>query len=82
MIIYRLKEKPMNHFDEIKNIDSNQVKILQEQNINLTKQIQEIQLKLDEIKEFKKKEQSSPKKKDNSLHRIESSLVSEKYSCI
>lgn len=75
--IYRLKEESIKNIDEIKNIDSNQVKILQEQNINLTKQVQNIQLKLDELKEFKKNEQTSPKIMDNSLQRIESSMVNE-----
>lgn len=82
MNFYRLKEEPIKHIDETKMIDSNQVKILQDQNINLTKQIQEIQLKLDELKESKKNEQCSPKRMDNTLHRIETSLVSEHFLCI
>jgi hypothetical protein len=53
--------------------------MLQEQNINLTKQVQNIQLKLDELKEFKKNEQSSPKIMDYSLQRIESSLVNKNH---
>ncbi|XP_025416615.1 putative uncharacterized protein DDB_G0290989 isoform X2 [Sipha flava] len=72
-----LKEKSIKNIDETNIIDSNQVKMLQEQNINLTKQVQNIQLKLDELKEFKKNEQSSPKIMDYSLQRIESSLDKE-----
>lgn len=74
--LYRLKNKSMNFIDETKTFESNQIKLLQEQNIDLAKQLQDIKSKLDELQEYKKIEQTSSKKFDDNIQQIETLLVS------
>jgi len=57
----------MEHMNKTKNIESKQVKVLQEQNIDLAKQLQEIKLKLDECEKYNKI--------DGNIHLLQSSLV-------
>jgi len=73
---YRLKES-LEHIDkQVTVIEPNQVKLLQEQNITLAKQLQEIKWILDELKEFKTIEQINSNKINNdNIERIEISLV-------
>lgn len=73
---YRLKEEPSKHVDQETTVDeSSYIKLLQEQNVVLTKQLQEIKLNLDELKEYKTK-QTSSNKINNDTQKIETSLVS------
>lgn len=73
--VYRLKEEPLKCVNATRIIESNQVKLLQEQNVILAKQLQEIKLKLDELEQHKKKEEISSNKINNDLQKIETSLV-------
>jgi len=61
--------------NETKISESSQIKLLQEQNIDLVKQLEEIKSKLDKFEEYKKVEQTFSKEIDN-IQRIDSSLVS------
>lgn len=73
--VYRLKEEPLKCVNETRIIEFNQVKLLQEQNGVLAKQLQEIQSKLNKLEEHKKIEKIS-NRIDNDFQRIETSLVS------
>lgn len=75
MDVYRLNEESLNNTREIKITESCQVKQLQEQIINLAKQLQEIKSKLDESERFKTNEQTNLKNIDNNSQIFESSLV-------
>lgn len=76
MNLYRLKNKSINCIDENKTIEYNQIKLPQEQNIDLAKQLQDIKSKLDEFQDYKKIEQTNSKKIDCNIQQIETSLVS------
>lgn len=66
----------MHHNNENRTIESNQVKLLQEQNIELAKQLQEIKFKINELEKYKEIKQVSIKEKDNNHQIIESNMVS------
>ncbi|VVC40639.1 Hypothetical protein CINCED_3A005758 [Cinara cedri] len=75
MEILKFNEESKKHMNESKTtIKSNQITFLQEQNIDLVKQLQEIKLKLAEFEKLKNIEQTNSKKIDNNLQIIESSL--------
>lgn len=76
MNLCRLKNKSINCIDENKTIEYNQIKLPQEQNIDLAKQLQDIKSKLDEFQDYKKIEQTNSKNIDNNIQQIETSLVS------
>lgn len=76
MYAHRLKEKSSKHNNKITIINSDQVELLQEQNINLVKQLHEVKSKLNELEECKKNEQSNSNKYNTDIQKIESSLVS------
>lgn len=73
MNIYRLNEEPMKHTGEI--IQSNLIKQLQEQNVDLAKQLQEIKSKLDELEACKTNEPTSLKNNNNNFQKNDSSMV-------
>jgi len=75
MDAFRLKIESLNSLNESKISESNQIKLLQEQNIDLAKQLGEIKSKLDELEGYKKVEQICSKEIDNNLQ-IDFSLVS------
>lgn len=56
-------------------IESNKVELLQQQNEELAKQLQEIKSKVDVIEGYKQVQLTSSDQIDNNLQRIESSLV-------
>lgn len=59
MSAYRLREELTDHNDRTKTV--NQVnQLLQDQNVNLEKQLLEIKLKLNELKDHKKNDHTSP----------------------
>lgn len=76
MYAHRLKEHSSKHNNKITIINSDQVELLQEQNINLAKQLHEVKSKLNELEECKKNEHSSSTKYNIDIKKIESSLVS------
>jgi len=76
MDAFRLKRESLNCMNEIKISESSQIKLLQEQNIDLAKQLGEIKSKLDEFERYKKIEQICSKEIDNNIQIIDSSLVS------
>jgi len=71
----RLKGESPNYINETKISERNQVQLLQEQNIDLAKQLEEIKSKLEKLERFKKAEQTYSKKNDN-LQKIDSLSVS------
>lgn len=75
MYAHRLIEQSSKH-NKITIINSDQVELLQEQNINLAKRLHEVKSKLNELEEHKKNEQSSSTKYNIDIKKIESSLVS------
>lgn len=73
---YRLKEEPSKpDGQEISVTETSHVKLLQEQNIVLARQLQEIKLNLDELKGYKTIEQTSLNKINNDTQKIDTSLV-------
>ncbi|KAL4088610.1 hypothetical protein QTP88_023699 [Uroleucon formosanum] len=70
-----LKREPLNCMNEIKISESSQIKLLQEQNIDLAKQLGEIKSKLDKFEGYKKVEQRCSKEISDNNQRIGSSLV-------
>jgi len=73
---FRLKRESLNCMNETKISESNQIKLLQEQNIDLAKQLGEIKSKLDELEGYKKVEQSCSKEIDYNIQKVGSSVVS------
>lgn len=71
-----MKNKSTNLINETKTIESNQLKLLQEQNIDLAKELQDIKLKLDVLQEHKIFDETTSKKTDDNIQKIEISLVS------
>jgi len=72
---YRLKEEPSKpDGQEISVTETSHVKLLQEQNIVLARQLQEIKLNLDELKGYKTIEQTSLNKINNDTQKIDTSL--------
>lgn len=76
MDAFRLKKESLNCMNETKICETSQIKLLQEQNIDLAKQLGEIKSKLDEFERYKKVEQTCSKDFDNNIQIIDSSLVS------
>lgn len=72
---FRLKRESPNYINETKISECNQVQLLQEQNIDLAKQLVEIKSKLDKLERYKKAEQTYLKENDN-LQKINSLSVS------
>jgi len=73
-VFYRLKENPLNHINEnMTVIESNYVKLLQEQNIALIRQLQETKWKL--CKFDIPIEQTSSNEISKDIQEIETSLV-------
>ncbi|KAF0758267.1 Uncharacterized protein FWK35_00012470 [Aphis craccivora] len=66
-----LKGESPNYINETKISERNQVQLLQEQNIDLAKQLEEIKSKLEKLERYKKAEQTYSKKNDN-LQKIDS----------
>lgn len=75
---FRLKRESLNCINETKIKECNQVQLLQEQNIDLARQLGEIKSKLDRLEGYKIVEQACSNKIDYNLQRTESSLVSSK----
>lgn len=75
MNAFRLKGESPNYKNETKISERNQVQLLQEQNIDLAKQLVEIKSQLDKLERYKNAEQTYSKKYDN-LQKINSSSVS------
>lgn len=76
MYAYRLKEESSKHNNKITIINTDQVELLQGQNIHLAKQLREVKSKLNELEKRKKNEQLSSIKYNTDIQKIESSLVS------
>lgn len=66
----------MHHNNENRTVESNQVKLLQEQNIELAKQLQEIKFKINKLEKYKEITQVNIKEKDNNHQTVESNMVS------
>jgi len=75
MDAFRLKVESFNCMNETKISESNQIKLLQEQNIDLAKHLGDIKSKLDELEGYKKVEQICSKVIVNNLQ-IDFSLIS------
>jgi len=75
MNAFRLKGESSNYINETKISEHNQVQLLQEQNIDLAKQLEEIKSKLDKLERYKNAEQTYSKKNDN-FQKINSLSVS------
>ncbi|XP_025197334.1 uncharacterized protein LOC112596071 [Melanaphis sacchari] len=66
-----LKSESLNYINETKISECSQVKLLQEQNFDLAKQLMEIKSKLDELEGYKKAEQTCTKKLNYNLQKID-----------
>lgn len=71
MNFHRFKEESKKHLNEIKTVT-----ILEEQNIDLNKQLKELKLKSTELDNLKQFQLTNFKQIDNNLQRNESPLVS------